>query len=169
MPALHANGRVNGGADEVPGEPVLDEYAPIARELGMFLRRWSRMPDKRADAHGHGLDRAAYLLLGRIVLDEPGRLSTLAGELCVDLSVVSRQVAALEAAGLVTRAPDPGDRRASVITATDAGVELFRRRREQFLVLLRTLLTDWSPAEREEFARLLGRFNGALAAHEEGK
>ena len=38
-------------------------------------------------------DRAAYLLLGRIAVDGPGRLSTLAGDLCVDLSVVSRQVA----------------------------------------------------------------------------
>jgi DNA-binding MarR family transcriptional regulator len=146
-----------------------DEFAAIGRELFLFLRRWPRLRDKRADPHGLGLDRAAYLLLGRVAMDGPGRLSNLAGDMCVDLSVVSRQVAALEAAGLVARTPDPGDRRASLIAVTDRGAELFRRRREQIRELLHALLADWEPAEREEFARLLGRFNGAIAAHDEGK
>jgi DNA-binding MarR family transcriptional regulator len=146
-----------------------DEYAALGRELGMFLRRWLRMQDKRGGPHTDGLDRAAYMLLGRVVGDGPGRLSALAVDMCVDLSVVSRQVAALEAAGLVARTTDPVDRRASLIGATDAGAELFRRERETFLALLRTLLADWTSAERAEFAHLLGRFNVAMAANEEGK
>jgi DNA-binding MarR family transcriptional regulator len=109
------------------------------------------------------------MLLGRISTDGPARLSRLAGDMCVDLSVVSRQVAALEAAGLVKREHDPADRRASVITTTDLGADYFNRKREHFRALLRTLLADWTPAERAEFARLMGRFNGAMAAHEEGK
>ena len=144
-----------------------DEYAAIARELGMFLRRTLRMQDKRADAGG--LDRSAFMLLGRISHEGPARLSRLAGDMCVDLSVISRQVAALEAAGLVQRTPDQTDRRASVIAATDAGAEMFNRKREHFMALLRSLLADWTPAERAEFARLMGRFNGAMAAHDEGK
>jgi DNA-binding MarR family transcriptional regulator len=144
-----------------------DEYGPIAREVGLFLRRWLRTFDKRADSSG--LDRTAYMLLGRISTDGPARLSRLAGDMCVDLSVVSRQVAALEAAGLVKREHDPADRRASVITTTDLGADYFNRKREHFRALLRTLLADWTPAERAEFARLMGRFNGAMAAHEEGK
>lgn len=146
-----------------------DEYSAISRELGMFLRRATKMHDKRADPHGYGLDRSAYLLLGRVASDGPARLSGLASEICVDLSVVSRQVAALEAAGLVARSPDPADRRASLIAVTAAGSELFERKRERFQALLRELLTGWSPGERTEFARLLGRFNAAFAAHDEGK
>jgi DNA-binding MarR family transcriptional regulator len=145
------------------------EYAMIARELGMLMRRATRLHDKRDDPDGYGLDRTAYMLLGRIVNDGPARLSALAGGMCVDLSVISRQVAALEAAGLVTRAPDPGDRRASVIAPTPEGIEVFQRRLARFVETLRTLLDGWSPEDRAEFARLMGRFNGALAAHDEEK
>jgi DNA-binding MarR family transcriptional regulator len=144
-------------------------YATIAHELGMFMRRAMRMHDRRNDPHGYGLDRAAYHLLGRLVTEGPKRLSTLAADMCVDLSVVSRQVAALEVAGLVTRTADPVDRRASLIAATDTGLKLFQRKREQFVALLREVLADWTPEERAELAHLMGRFNGAMAAHEEGK
>jgi DNA-binding MarR family transcriptional regulator len=147
----------------------VDEYAAISRELGMFLRRATRLHDKRGDQHGNGLDRAAYMLLGRVAADGPLRPSALAELVCVDLSVVSRQVSALQAAGLVARSPDPGDRRASLIAATEAGMELFARKREKFQALLRTLLADWSSGDRADFARLLGQFNAAFAAHDEGK
>ena len=35
--------------------------------------------------------------------------------------------------------------------------------------LLRELLVDWTPAERADFAHLMGRFNAALAAHDKGE
>jgi DNA-binding MarR family transcriptional regulator len=146
-----------------------NEYAAIGRELGMFLRRVNRLHDKRGESPAGGPDRAAYALLGRVAADGPTRLSALAGEMCVDLSVVSRQVAALEAAGMVARSPDPADRRASLIAVTEAGRELFAQKKAKFQALLRTLLADWSPDERAEFARLLGLFNAAFAAHDEGK
>jgi len=95
-----------------------NEYAAIGRELGMFLRRVNRLHDKRSDSPVEGPDRAAYALLGRVAADGPLRPSALAGDMCVDLSVVSRQVAALEAAGLVARSSDPADRRASLIAVT---------------------------------------------------
>jgi DNA-binding MarR family transcriptional regulator len=145
------------------------EYAAISHELTMFVRRAIRMQDKRRDPNGLGLDRAAYHLLGRLATEGPGRLSTIAADMDVDLSVVSRQVAALEAAGLVERESDPTDRRASRVTATDAGLELFHRNRAQLRGKLRGLLADWTEAERIEFARLMRRFNEALTAHDEGK
>jgi DNA-binding MarR family transcriptional regulator len=144
-----------------------DEYADIARELGLFLRRWHRLQDKRAE--NAGLDRAAFMLLFRLMGEGPARLSRLAGDMCVDLSVASRQMAALEAAGLVRRTPDPADRRASVIEVTDAGIEMFHRKRDRSVAFLRALLADWTEADRAAFVRLMGRLNGALAAHEEGK
>ena len=141
------------------------EYAAISHELGVFVRRVMR--DKRP--HGLGLDRAAYHLLSRLATDGPGRLSEIAADMGVDLSVVSRQVAALEAAGLVVRAVDPADRRASRVAATDAGLDLFHRNRAELRTKLRALLTDWTEDERVEFARLMRRFNEALTAHDEGK
>jgi DNA-binding MarR family transcriptional regulator len=147
----------------------LDEYAAISRELGQFMRRMMRMQSRRADPDGPGLDRAAFQLLYRIAVDGPGRLSTLAADMSVDLSVVSRQVAALESAGLLARTTDPADRRASLIEATDAGRDLFNRKRALFQQRLRTMLADWTVGERTEFARLMRRFNEAMAAHDEGK
>jgi DNA-binding MarR family transcriptional regulator len=146
-----------------------DEYTAITRELTMFLRRATRMHERRADPHGHGLDRAAYMLLARLVTDGPARPSALSAGMGVDLSVVSRQVAALETAGLVGRTVDQADRRASVIAVTEQGEELFRQKRAQFISLLRGLLVDWTPEERETFAGMLGRFNAAFAAFDEGK
>jgi DNA-binding MarR family transcriptional regulator len=144
----------------------VDDYVQIARQFGLFLRRADRFyADTKLGSGGLELERAAYTLLGRIVTDGPARLSVLADDVCLDLSTVSRQVAALEAAHLVQRATDSADRRASVITATDTGSEVFLRNREIWLAALRDLLADWSPTERSEFARLFTRLNDTIAAH----
>jgi DNA-binding MarR family transcriptional regulator len=145
------------------------EYEAIGHELGALVRRVMRMQDKRRDPHGLGLDRAAYHLLGRVATDGPRRLSDLAVDMCVDLSVVSRQVATLEAAGLLVRTPDPADRRASRIAVTDAGRDLFHRNRAELRKKLRAVLGDWTEAERIEFARLMRRFNTAITAYDEEK
>jgi DNA-binding MarR family transcriptional regulator len=109
------------------------------------------------------LDRAVHLLLVRIVTGGPARLSALAEDQMLDLSTVSRQIAVLESAGYVSRTPDPADRRASVIAATEVGAEVFRRNRVVWLAAIRDLFSDWTPAERAEFARLLGRLNESIA------
>src|SRR4051794_27848578 len=64
--------------------------------------------------------------LGAIKRIGPARVSDVAVELQVDLSVASRQVQALEAAGYVDRAPDPTDRRSSVVGLSEAGEEKLR-------------------------------------------
>ena len=51
----------------------------------------------------------------------PCAISDIAQRLSVDLSVASRQVAALVAAGYAAREPDPEDRRAHRITVTERG------------------------------------------------
>lgn len=141
----------------------LDVHVQIGRQLGLFLRRFERMhAELKVTSDGVNLERAAYGLLGHIVTDGPARLSALADVACVDLSAVSRQVAALESAGLVARTTDLSDRRASVITATDTGQEVYTRNRKVWLAALEELLADWSPEERLEFARLFARLNTAL-------
>jgi DNA-binding MarR family transcriptional regulator len=145
---------------------VDEEYVAIGRQLGLFFRRAERFYQGiHLDANGRPLERAAYGLLAQIATGGPGRLSVLAGDLCVDLSTVSRQVAALESAGLVRRTPDPTDRRASLIEATETGAEVFGQNREKWLGALRQLLCGWTPAERQEFARLFARLNDAMEKH----
>jgi DNA-binding MarR family transcriptional regulator len=54
----------------------------------------------------------------------PIGMSELAGEEDLNPTMLSRVVAGLAERGLVERAPRPGDRRAVVVRATDAGIAL---------------------------------------------
>jgi DNA-binding MarR family transcriptional regulator len=146
-----------------------DEYVAIGRQFGRFFRNGERLyQSMRLEIPGRHLDRAAYHVLARIAGGGPVRLSEVAGELCVDLSTVSRQVATLEADGLIRRTPDPSDRRASLIEATDAGTTVFTRHRKIWLAALQALLADWTPTERREFASLFARLNDSIAARTPG-
>jgi len=140
-----------------------DLHLVIGRQLGQFMRRSDRFYTE-IKGGGLELERAAFLLLGRINAGGPARLSVLAGDSCLELSTISRQVAALEAAGLVARTTDTSDRRASVIAATPEGERVYLRSKEVWLGALRDLLADWTPAERAEFARLFTKFNEAITA-----
>jgi DNA-binding MarR family transcriptional regulator len=144
-------------------EPVRDEFVDIGRQFGIFLRRAERFyAGLRDEPGGLDLDKGAYILLGRLASDGPGRLSALAEDVYLDLSTVSRQVGALEQAGLVARTPDPKDGRAALIAATEAGIAVITRHRERSLAGLRELLADWTPTERHEFARLFTKFNETI-------
>jgi DNA-binding MarR family transcriptional regulator len=146
----------------------MDDYLEIGRQFGFFMRRADRFYCDLRVGQGFDLEKAAYTLLGRIVTGGPARLSVLAEDLGLDLSTISRQVAALEHAGLVARTTDSADRRASVIAATDVGREVLLRHQAIWQAALRELLADWEPAERSEFARLFARLNESIAAHAGG-
>ncbi len=90
---------------------------------------------------------AAAGLLGELVTGGEARACELAHHRVVDASVISRQLAQLEQAGLVSRRPAPHDRRVSLLSATAAGERAFadleRRKREWLSHALR----DWDTAE----------------------
>jgi DNA-binding MarR family transcriptional regulator len=91
------------------------------------------------------------------------RLAALVG---VDTSTVCRTLQRLERAGLVSRCVGPDDRRTSVVAATEAGVaaraglEAVYRRTED------RLLAGLDPAERVQFAALLGKVIDGLDHHD---
>jgi DNA-binding MarR family transcriptional regulator len=74
----------------------------------------------------HGLSFSALGVLGRMVAAEGGRLrlTTLAQDMGLSLSRVSRIVDALEDRGLLTREPCPADARATNAHLTPAGATL---------------------------------------------
>jgi len=110
------------------------------------------------------LDRPAYHALWRIVEDGPLRPTALAGMLEVDLSVVSRQVRALEDAAFVVRTTDPVDARAALVSATEDGIAAFRETQRLRTQVLDDVLGEWSEQERATFVRLLTLFNAKLEA-----
>jgi DNA-binding MarR family transcriptional regulator len=68
----------------------------------------------------------------------------------------------LEQAGLVARAPDPGDRRGTLITLTPAGLELIDALTEAHLDNERRVLGGLSEAERGRLAALLRKLQLGL-------
>ncbi len=101
--------------------------------------------------------------LGAIKRIGPARVSDVAAELQVDLSVASRQVQALEAEGYVDRTPDPKDRRSSVVCLSAAGEEKVRLVRERVVETLNDALATWSPEEIQTLVEGLLRLRAALA------
>lgn len=85
------------------------------------------------------------------------RVSEIARRLSVDLSVASRQVAALEQAGYVTREPDPDDGRAYRITITAAGTRVLHDSHRRMIGAFEEALGAWSEEELAALAAGLNR------------
>lgn len=141
-----------------PYAAIMDTTA-LELQLNVLQRRLAR-PVRLTGPSGYTvLDRPAYLALRRIVDEGPLRPTTLAGRLEVDLSVVSRQVRALEEAGLVQRRPDPADARAALVSVTEAGSQALEQVRQQRAAALGDVVSAWPPGDIDEFVRMLTRFN----------
>ena len=125
---------------------------------------------QRVHLHDEGgdpwlLERSAYNVLGRVHDEGVVRLSELAATFMLDVSTVSRQVAALQAAGLIRRDPDPSDGRAALLTVTPTGRDVLQRTRAQRRRILHDVLAGWPIQEVELFAGLLTKFNADLREH----
>lgn len=105
------------------------------------------------------LDRSGYGILCRIADEGPQRLGSFATAFGLDPSTITRQVQALERAGLAVRHADPGDRRAALLSLTDEGRTAVHETRTHRRRRLEQVLADWTPADRRDFARLVGQFN----------
>ncbi|MTD57656.1 MarR family winged helix-turn-helix transcriptional regulator [Amycolatopsis pithecellobii] len=109
-----------------------------------------------------GLHPASAMLLSDLVVNGESRPSELAKRKMVDVSVISRQIAQLVAAGLVERRPAPEDGRAALVRASEEGLTVLKRWREKHLEFVRAALNDWSEAEVTALTSRLGSMNDAL-------
>ncbi|MDA0183012.1 MarR family transcriptional regulator [Solirubrobacter phytolaccae] len=137
-------------------EPVEDLVIALYR-LGRVQRAIAR--DALAELGGQGF--AALAVVHR---DGPARVSEVAEHLSVDLSVASRQVAALALAGYVEREPDPDDRRATRIHLTTAGTRVLRDSHRRMVATAETALNAWSAQDVTSLAAQLERLREDFAA-----
>lgn len=108
---------------------------------------------------------AAAGLLTELVHRGECRVSDLAHHRIVDASVVSRQVNQLEQAGLITRRPDPADKRVSLLRATADGEQVvtdLERKKQEWIS---EALVDWDDARVRDLARLLGDAMSDIRRH----
>ncbi len=104
--------------------------------LSRLLRTGRHLGAHAADVLYGDLPSYGWALLGPLARDGEQRCSALAAAAGVDVSVASRQVAALERAGFVERRRDPRDGRASLLRLTAAGTDA--------LATTRALRNDWA-------------------------
>lgn len=93
--------------------------------------------------------------LSVIERDGPMRLRDLAGTLRIAPRSVTDVVDHLQDASLLTRSPDPGDRRATVITVTAEGRSMSRRLERARRAAADAVFADLSDADRAELSRIL--------------
>ena len=110
------------------------------------------------------LGSQGFTALAVVQREGPVRVSEVAEQLSVDLSVASRQVAALVLAGYVEREPDPDDRRATRLRPTAEGTRALRESHKRMVSTATSALSGWSDQEIADLATQLERLREDFAA-----
>jgi DNA-binding MarR family transcriptional regulator len=146
-------------------EPASTVGATVEAAISTIIRWSTRAYNKRQlhDSEGAALSSTDSWLLDRVVVSESVRMSKLAEWMEVDKSTMTTEIRRLEKAKLVSRRPDPSDRRAVLVSSTDAGRIAIAKHRQAAQEVYDTLVGKWTEQDRTEFARLLGRFVDELS------
>lgn len=130
---------MSAGTGNHAGGPVPPSDAGSLTEVVTRLRRALRT-SIRTDYPWESLPMARVELLLALDEDEPARVGELARRLRLAPNTVSGLVQVLVETGLVTRGPDPSDRRVAVVGLTAAG---------------RAQLADWELAHEQRLGSAL--------------
>ncbi|TCC66337.1 MarR family transcriptional regulator [Kribbella pittospori] len=133
--------------------------APVETDLGWALgvvfRRYAKAAAAVLDDVPGG--PRGYQVLATAHGDGPKRQLDLAAQLGVDRTVMTYLLDDLEKAGLVQRQPDPADRRARLIVATEQGRETLCELEERLATAEDEVLGSLEDSERASFRMLLQR------------
>lgn len=144
----------------VPGPQAIDWSAQgIETELGWALNAtytgYTRTAISAVAAVPGG--SRGYQVLVAITTETPSSQLALARRLSIDKNAMTSVIDALEGRGLVQRRPDPADRRAHQIIATDDGRRLLRKARSALHADEVELMQGLSTAEQTQLRHLLAR------------
>jgi DNA-binding MarR family transcriptional regulator len=135
---------------------VIGRISRLARELEARLE-----PVYKA----HGLEPGWHDVLATLRRTGPPyqlRPTEFTDALMLTSSGTTKRLDRLEHAGLITRAPDPADRRGTLITLTPKGLELIDNVTEAHLDNERNLLAALSESEQRRLAALLRKLRLGL-------
>ena len=125
----------------------------LASRLRFALARSARRLRQEA---GTGLSPSLTAALATVERCGPLTPSELADAERVRRPTITRVLTRLEEAGLITRTPDPADRRSNLVAITPAGVGLLAEGRTRKDAFLSERLEGLSPADRATLARAAG-------------
>ncbi|MFT3851718.1 MAG: MarR family transcriptional regulator [Ilumatobacteraceae bacterium] len=132
----------------------------LAEVLGLLLHRGTRAHLYASLTEGIDptVDEATYPVLSGIARFGPCNAASLAHDIGLDRSVVSRHASRLERGGLLLRTPDPDDRRSTLLSLSEPGREAVAAMRRRLATIFDDHLATWPPAEAREFTTRLHRF-----------
>ena len=131
----------------------------LASRLRFALARSARRLRQEA---GTGLSPSLTAALATVERCGPLTPSELAAAERVRRPTVTRMLGHLEDDGLITRTPDPADRRSTLVAITPAGAALLADARTRKDAFLSERLDGLSPADRATLARAAAILEGLL-------
>jgi DNA-binding MarR family transcriptional regulator len=149
--------------------PSQDLIIGVATPFGQIVR-W-------ADSHFFNLliqraetriERSSLEILNMLSVHGPMRITTLADHLGLDTSTLSRQVAAAERSGYLSRTLDKTDARATSLSATSKGLEIHRGMVKAWRSIVAELVEGWTEADIEYLTAMLIRILARLKAPPKG-
>lgn len=137
----------------------------LDRAMSILARRGAghRMHQMLRRAAGSEIDHAGYLVLRRIQLEGPTRITDLADAMGVEPSTASRHVQALEDEGWLVKKAQTADRRVILADVTPSGLAVVERVETERHRIFDRALADWSDAEVDRFVELFERFANDLS------
>lgn len=133
-------------------------------DLGALFARVTRrlVEAERPLLAAHGLSMWAYIVLSYLAREPAKTQQALAQAIGHDKTRLIGLLDTLERDGVLTRTPDPADRRARIVTLTPAGRALHAAAQADVRAMEDEMLRDLSPgARRRLLATLTGLANGA--------
>ncbi|MFJ4175341.1 MarR family winged helix-turn-helix transcriptional regulator [Microbacterium sp. NPDC089696] len=112
-------------------------------------------------------DVPAFLVINQLIYRGVARPTDLADAIDTGKSNISKLVARLESAGLVTRVADPSDNRAVVVALTRNGRDVARRILDATHDLNSPSAGGWTKNDEKELGRLLVKLATAMDASEQ--
>ena len=143
-----------------PPPRVVVATADRLHSAAIHLLRRLRREDARTEAP---IGPAGLSALSVLVFGGPRTIGELARAEQVRLPTMSRLVTSLERYGMVTRSPDPDDRRVVVVRPTPTGRSVMRRGRERRVQALVDLLGELPAGQVEQLGHAAELIESALA------
>ena len=152
---------MNTPAPEASPSPERDEaIRAVEGEFVQMISRFRRLIARRADELSPGLLPGAYKVFSTIAQSGPLTASVLVDQLMLDKSQLSRTIGQLEERGLVERSPDPHDRRAQLLSATEEGKARYDAiHASSDSLSMRSKLDEWEVGDIRRLATLLHALN----------
>ncbi|AIF44946.1 MarR family winged helix-turn-helix transcriptional regulator [Virgibacillus sp. SK37] len=129
----------------------------IENEVTDFIRRI--VLSERRDG---SLDRSSFVILRQLTTHGPAGVKSLAKELNLDISTISRQAATLVDKQYVEKVPNPDDGRAFFYQITEPGKKILEENRQRRFEGLERALEEWTEEECASFAHLLKKYNHSV-------